>query len=379
MKLVDFTWSRYCVPFRATFHTAHGALSHRVGALVTAHTDNGYAGWGEIAPLPEHSGQSLDNSLNALPRLTRTLQGWELPDVLRFLEVQSADGQLPAPLICGLETALLDALGQASGQRVADLLARDYPSNESSSRATPRTHVPVNAVIGGASVEAAVSSALTAIAAGFTCLKLKLAEASPAALARVAAVRTAIGPAPRLRLDANESWDREQAYTLLTQCADYDIEYIEQPLPAHDLAGMASLRRVTPIPLAADEALGGLESARRILRARAADILILKPQLAGGLRACRQIIQAAHAQGVTCVITSTLETGIGVTAALHLAAASPEITLPCGLATLNLLQNDLLQTSLSIQQGSIELPPGPGLGVHLDQVTLKRFGDEKTL
>src|SRR6185312_10754847 len=170
-----------------------------------------------------------------------------------------------------------------------------------------------------------------------------------------------------------------QARTLLAQCAAYDIEYIEQPLPAHDLAGMASLRRVSPVPLAADEALTGLESARRILRARAADILILKPQLAGGLRICRQISQEAHTQGVACVITSTLETGIGVAAALHLAAAAPEITLPCGLATLNLLANDLLHTSLPIQQGRITLPSGPGLGVHLDQLALDRYGDDRPL
>jgi L-Ala-D/L-Glu epimerase len=379
MKLVDLTWSRYCVPFRAAFHTAHGALSHRSGALVIARIDGGYVGYGEIAPLSEHSGQNLSASIGALPRLARTLQGWELADILRFLETQGADSQLSAPLICGLESALLDAYGQASGLRVADLLASGYPSDQGGVPATPRRHVPVNAVIGGASVEAVVSSARTAIAAGFTCLKLKLTDASQTSLARVAAVRAAIGPIPRLRLDANEGWQGEQARALLAQYAAYDIEYIEQPLPAHDLAGMAALRRVTPIPLAVDEALSGLESARHILRAQAADVLILKPQLAGGPRTCRRIIQEATTQGVRCVITSTLETGIGVAAALHLAAASPEITLPCGLATLDLLEDDLLQTGLPLHQGTIALPSSPGLGVLLDQSALKRFVNEKTL
>lgn len=379
MKLVDLTWSRYCVPFRAAFHTAHGALSHRSGALVTARLDAGSVGYGEIAPLPEHNGQSLSASLDVLPRLARALPGRELVDILRFLEEQRAVGQLPAPLVCGLESALLDAYGQASGLRVADLLACDYPSQQSSSLITPRSSIPVNAIIGGASIDAVVSSARTAIAAGFTCLKLKVTDASPASLARVAAVRSAIGSTPRLRLDANEGWQNEQARALLTQYAPYNIEYIEQPLPAHDLAGMAALRRVTPIPLAADEALTGLESARRILHAQAADVLILKPQLAGGPRTCRRIIQEASTQGVSCVITSTLETGIGVATALHLAAASPEITLPCGLATLDLLENDLLQSGLPIQQGTIALPSGPGLGVHLNQRTLTRFVTEKTL
>ncbi|HEX7736883.1 MAG TPA: o-succinylbenzoate synthase [Ktedonobacteraceae bacterium] len=373
MKLLNLTWSRYRVPFRAAFHTAHGALTYRSGALVTIYTADGHTGSGEIAPLPTHSGHALDESLSALPALARTLQGRDLPDILRFLAVQNEDEQLPPSLICGLESALLDAWGQISGLRVADLLARGYPFEHNNSQVASRERVPVNAVISGTSTEATIASAQAALTLGFTCLKLKLTEASPAALERVAALRAAIGPAPRLRLDANEGWQSEQARGLLVQCAPYDIEYVEQPLPARDLSGLAALRRISPIPLAADEAVSGLASARRLLRAQAADVLILKPQLAGGLHACRRIIQEAYAQGVTCVITSTLETGIGVSAALHLAAASPEITLPCGLATLPLLEHDLLGTNLPVQQGWLELPAAPGLGVHLDQAMLNRF------
>ncbi len=379
MKLLDLTWSHYRVPFCNAFHTAHGKLSHRTGALIAAYTDAGYRGYGEIAPLPEQNGCSLDESLEDLPRLARDLQGRELADILRFCETQSADSQLPSALVCGLETALLDALGQASGLRMAELLAQSSPLAASSSPAQQRSSVPLNAVIGGTTIKAAVTAAQTASVAGFTCLKLKLTDASQAAFERVAAVRAAIGPTPRLRLDANAGWTSEQARVMLSHCAAYDIEYIEQPLPAYDLAGMAALRRVSPIPLAVDEALTGLESARRILQAEAADVLILKPQLAGGPRACRRIIQEANAQHVACVITSTLETGIGVASALHLAAASPEITRPCGLATLALLADDLLQASLPIHQGALELPAAPGLGVRPNLAALKYFLDPARL
>jgi o-succinylbenzoate synthase len=297
---------------------------------------------------------------------------------LHFLKAQTADEQLPAPLICGLETALLDAYGRANHLRLAELLAEDTLIGEDGARMPVQTRVPVNAVIGGVTSEAAVSSARAARAAGFTCFKLKLPDASPQMLERIAAIRTVIGPTARLRLDANGGWQRQQARDLLTRCAVYDIEYIEQPLPAHDLEGMASLRLVSPIPLAVDEALTGLASGRRILQACAADILILKPQLAGGPRICRRIIQEARSQGVDCVITSTLETGVGVATALHLAAASPEIEHPCGLATLNLLESDLLQSGLSLHQDTLELPSGPGLGVHPDQAALFYFRDEKT-
>src|SRR5437588_12492201 len=99
---------------------------------------------------------------------------------------------------------------------------------------------------------------------------------------------------------------------------------------------MSTLRQAVSIPIAADEAVHSLESARLVMEHEAADILVIKPQLAGGLRLVQQIIADATAWGIQCVITSTIETGIGLTAALHLAAATA-ITLECGLATLSLL------------------------------------------
>ena len=373
MKLLDLTWRVYRIPFRRPFVTAHGVLAVRIGAIVTARTDDGSTGYGEVAPLPEQSGVSLDAVLSLLPRLASELCGREMGDILSFLEYASEEGQFPSPLLCGLESALLDAHGRASGHSLAALLARGYPREESIPVSELRARIAVNVVIGGATTELAVEQARAAVDAGFACLKLKLADASYSVVERVASIRAAVGASIRLRLDANEGWSFEQARSLLARCAEYDIEYIEQPLPASDLQGMVHLRRLALVPIAADEAVSGLSSARRLLAAGAADVLILKPQLAGGLRACRRIIQDASRCGVACVITSTLEAGLGVAAALELVAASPEVTLPCGLATLDLLKNDLLRDGLLIERGHIKLPVGPGIGVELDEGALARY------
>ena len=101
-------------------------------------------------------------------------------------------------------------------------------------------------------------------------------------------------------------------------------------------------------------------------------MLILKPQIIGGLHVSRQIIQEATEQGVHCVITSAIETGIGIVGILHLVAASPEVTLECGLATLYILQEDLLIEDLPIHNGILPVPTGAGLGVHLDREELTR-------
>src|SRR5260370_12630081 len=111
---------------------------------------------------------------------------------------------------------------------------------------------------------------------------------------------------------------------------------------------MRARGRAVPIPIAVDEALYSLESANRSLDSEAADVLVIKPQLAGGLRAAQQIMQRAAERGVRSVITSAIEAGVGLAAALHLAAASPAVTLESCLATLPLLTAHFLISDLPI-------------------------------
>lgn len=373
MKLAHLSWMTYRIPFRDPFVTAHGTFSSRAGAIVSARITGGYVGYGEIAPLPAQSGTDLSTSLDLLPGLARELHEREVVDILRLLVAHNGDSQFPPPLICGLETALLDAVGQARGQSVAALLASGYPFAEDYSSIVPRDRIPVNATIGSGPLSSALEQTRRALDEGFTCFKIKLTGSLAAMIERVEALRSAVGFAPRLRLDLNGGLNIEQASTLLTQCAIHDIQYVEQPLPAHDLSGMARLRSISPIPLAVDEALTGLSSARSILQTRAADVLVLKPQLVGGLLTCRQIVQEASQRNVTSVLTSTLETGLGVTAALHLAAASLEITQPCGLATLDLLETHVLEKAPLIERGYINVPATAGLGVRLDEETLQHY------
>ena len=379
LRIVQFRVLPYRISLRSPFTTAHGTLATREGAIVEIFTAKGITGVGEIAPMPDFSGGNLNDALTALHQspIVNDLVGKGLDEALDIL--YGAVDILPASTICGLEIALLDALGQAQQYSISELLTQRSQSNASHLRrpvstqlpiAPPRTHIHINAVIGASATDAAVNNAQAAIATGFRCLKLKLGMGVKADIERVHAVREAIGPTIHLRLDANEAWDFDQAYTILTKCAPLDIQYIEQPLKASDLTGMHNLRQAVPIPIAADEAVYDLTSARRVLAAQAADVLILKPQLVGGLHVSRQIIQEATEHGVHCVITSSIETGIGIVGILHLVAASPEVTLECGLATLHMLEDDLLTEDLPIHDGILTVPTEAGLGVHLDRQAL---------
>jgi len=355
-------WYPYQIPFRRGFATAHGLLTMRTGAIVEVLTTDGYRGIGEIAPLPEFSGESLANALEALPPITVHLQGNSLHAALALLDESKP---VPATVRSGLEVALFDALGKQRGQTIAELL-----QTNSSRR---KTHVPINAVVGASDVSEAVTQAGRAVEQGFSCIKLKMVGDEREQVERVAMVRKAIGPDIQLRLDANEGWNFAQARNILKQCERYHIQYVEQPLPSTEIAGMHALQQEVTIPLAADEAIDSLESARNVLSAHAASILILKPQLLGGLHNTQKIIDEAEKQGVTSVITSSIETGVGLVGVLHLAAACPTVTLPCGLATLALLEDDLLADDLNIQQGCLTVPTTPGLGVTLDRAALARY------
>jgi len=335
----------------------------REGAIIELATTQGLVGIGEIAPLPDFVGGTLADVLRLLPDVTACLQGKTLRDAFQWLDGVA----LPSALQCGLEMALFDVLGHCEQKPLASLLT--------SVATQPRSAMAVNAVVGAPSTQTAVQEAQRAVQAGFGCVKLKVGcmPSLEEELERVAAVRSALGAAARLRLDANEAWTLEQAQAMLTTCAGYDIQYIEQPLSRHDLYAMCQLRQSVTIPIAADEAVGDLASARIVIATRAADILVIKPQLCGGLRNAQRIIQAAEQRGVQCVITTTIESGISLVAALHLAAATPQVTLACGLATAHLLVDDLVLEPLAVQRGVLSVPQGVGLGVTLDRKALKQY------
>nr|BBH95930.1 dipeptide epimerase [Thermogemmatispora argillosa] len=361
LTLERIDWQVYRLPLRAPFRTAHALLTERQGAIVRVTSRHGSLnGYGELAPLPPFS-PPLSHTLAALPELVRRLEGLPLAAALALLDEaqQQAEQPWPAPVMFALEVALLDLQARARGESLLSPYARQA--------------VPVNAVIGAAAPEETAHAARQAVAAGFRCLKLKLSGDEQQDSARLAAVRSSVGDAIALRLDANASWNFAQAERLLRAWASYAIEYVEQPLAATDLEGLRQLRRRSPIPIAADESLSSLESARQIMDLEAADVLILKPQFLGGLRTALRLVEEASARGVGCVITSALEAGIGVCAALHLAAAHPALTQAAGLGTLTLLTSDLLSKPLTLEAGLLQVPVGPGLGVSPDQAALAHY------
>jgi o-succinylbenzoate synthase len=223
-----------------------------------------------------------------------------------------------------------------------------------------RSEVPVNALVPAVDAETAAQLAAEAGAAGMTTVKVKVGDGPLADdVDRVAAVRAALGPGGRIRLDANGAWDVDTAVVALDRLGAYDLELVEQPVA--DLADLAKVRRRVAVPVAADESVRGLGGARRLAALAAADAIVVKVQPLGGVRATLKVIEAA---GVPAVVSSLYETSVGLAAGLALAAALPELLFACGLGTAALLAGDVVADPLIPSGGVLAVrrpEPDPAL------------------
>jgi o-succinylbenzoate synthase len=346
---------RVRVPFRAPFTNAAGTWTARDSWLIKVTAGDGATGWGEAV---------LEDPAAA-------------PAMEALVERLGTVAEVPT-------TAALEAEGPAGRALLAGLSGA---ATKQGSDAVPGgAGIGVNALVGAVDPERAAELAAARVAAGFRTIKLKAGpgEDPDGLVARVTAVRSAVGDHVALRLDANGTWDLDEAARILDALDDLDLQYVEQPLPAADLEGLISLRRRVGVPIAADEAVASVEAAQLVLDHDAADVLVVKPARVGGMMAVARIESLATARGVPVVVSSLFETGIGLAAALACASSVSQFSdLPGwpaagrdhGLATSDLLEDDLLVEPLRVEDGRMWAPAGPGstaLGIAVDEASVER-------
>jgi O-succinylbenzoate synthase len=176
---------------------------------------------------------------------------------------------------------------------------------------------------------------------------------------RLVAVRDALGPSGKIRIDVNGAWDLETATRLLTRLAIFDLEYAEQPV--RTLEEMVELRRRVPVPIAADEAIRLAADPLEVAERGAADVIVLKVQPLGGVE---RAVGIAQRSGLPAVVSSALETSVGIAGGLAAAAALPQLDFACGLGTVSLFIGDVVVDSLLPMAGEIQLrrpEPDPAL------------------
>ena len=230
--------------------------------------------------------------------------------------------------------------------------------------------VPVNAILSGSIREIEVQIK-DKRARGFQVYKLKIGNSIEDDLEKVKFVAGNVAAGSRLRLDANRAYDASDAAVLLDRLRDFDIEFIEEPLQPKSLHLLSELHKKSGFPFALDDSLTdlldiqGLPSAKllELAYAEAFDVAVIKPTITGGVLRSLDLIEKLGSLGIKAVISSTIESGVGSTALLHLAASMRERYLACGFDTLSLLEHTLIEEDLKIENGFMCVPNPPGLGV----------------
>lgn len=324
--------------FREPVATAFGVLRERVLLDLTIEGADGVRGRGESAPLEPYDGVSIERARAALESYRGVLCAGDGLDGGELLDACRAADPLPQAL-AAVDLALWDRAGRRAGVPVAMLLSD-----------AAAAAVVVNATIGAADRAGAAAGATAARAAGFECVKLKVGVGDDAG--RVAAVRAALGPAVRLRLDANGAWTVDEAVRAIDSLEPAGLELVEEPV--HGLEALRRVRERVAVRIAMDESAGEPGA----LASGAADAVCLKLGRCGGISGLLAGATLVRASGAEPYVASTFDGPLGIAAALH-AAAALRLGPACGLATLGLFAD--LDDPFAPRDGVIAVPSGPGL------------------
>ena len=354
MQISRLEWRGVRVPLRDVERALDPAKAGRNALLIWMHMDNGITGVGAAAPVGPGRPPSIADSAAVPHDLAPSALGLHPAVAFDVLSALAPAGGTGDALRFGLETAAFDAMGKNAGRPIADLLGGviDW--------------VPMVALLDFLPPEEAGERALAAVEQGYECVKVSLGARDPDTdVEGVRRVRRAIGDGVGLRADVDEGWTAERAVHTIERLRPYGLEFVEQPVIAEDLSGLARIRRSTHVPIAADEAVATLADAERVVWADAADVLVVKAAKAGGLRHAQAIMAYARDQGMRSTVSSSLETGIGIAASLHLSTALGRAA-PASLGSGARLEHDLLTRPLVPVRGHLTVPHVPGLGVELD-------------
>jgi o-succinylbenzoate synthase len=330
--------------------TSHGSISERLGWIIRVELKNGFAGYGEAGKSLIHDDPGGNEILN---EAVAGIKDRELPNSPAEVEnlVNAVCPQESAAIRFGFETALSDLTARIANMPLCQWLGGKV-----------REEIPVNYLLLGPVNDWNVLKTIIS-EKGYCAVKIKVGSANiEDDVETVRMTRDTLGPNVAIRLDANRGWTFDQAREALKGMHDYDIEYIEEPMEKYDPERLIELKNQTGVKIALDESLTEIEDMKAVLKAGVCEVLILKPAVIGGFLKTLRLYKMAKRYRCRAVMTSTLETEIGIAAHLHMAAMLKGEILPFGLDTLRLYGNADQSLSL-VKNGSINLPAGNGISI----------------
>ena len=353
MRITEVRLGMISVPLRVPFKTALRTVNSVEDVVVEIHTDTGAVGYGEAPPTGAVTGDTTGAIIGALQdHLIKTIVGREVDDFEDLMKAVQKCIMHNTSAKAAVDMALWDLYGQLYGIPVYKMLGGS------------RKQIVTDITISVNDPEEMARDAINAIERGYETLKVKVGANPALDVARLAAVRKAIGPEYCIRIDANQAWTPKQAVRILNQMQEkgLDIEFVEQPVTALDFEGMKYVTERSYVPVLADESVFSPDDALKIMQMRAADLVNIKLMKCGGIYNALKIASAAEVYGVECMIGCMLEAKISVNAAVHLACAKQIIT-KIDLDGPVLCSEDPVIGGAVFNEKMITVSDEPGLGV----------------
>ncbi len=353
MKITKVRLGRISVPLRVPFKTALRSVNSVEDVIVEIHTDTGAVGYGEAPPTGAITGDTTGAIIGAIQdHIAKSIIGRDVDDFEDVLQTVQKCIVKNTSAKAAVDMALWDLYGQLYKIPVYKLMGG------------ARKQIVTDITISVNPPEEMARDAVNAVQRGYDTLKVKVGISPELDVARLTAIREAIGGKTRICIDANQAWSPKQAVRLLNQMQDkgLDIEFVEQPVKAHDFEGLKYVTERSYVPVLADESVFSPEDAMKIMQMGAADLVNIKLMKCGGLYNALKIASAAEVYGVECMIGCMLEAKISVNAAVHLACAKKIIT-KVDLDGPVLCSEDPILGGAVFDEQLITVSDAPGLGI----------------
>ena len=358
-KITDIAIYPFNIKMAEPFRIATMEVDCSPNVLIKIETEEGLVGWGEASPLHSIVGETQSICIAAAQELRRLLIGKDAIEI--SARVQEMDEFLPhnSTIKGAFDMALYDIAGKAVGLPVYQLLG-----------GRPRP-METDLTIGLCHPKEVIKKTQAVLGKGFNIIKVKLGTNLKDDLNRLTAIRET-APKAKIRIDANQGWDRVTAIRALSAFEELDIEFCEQPISASDIKGLREVGGSTTIPLMADEAVFTPASALRLVEEDACPYFNIKLSKSGGIHNSLKVAAIAEAAGVKCMVGCMLESRLGLAAAVHFARATSCVHF-YDLDMVVEHTEELIDGGMTIKNGMISINETPGLGAAPNAEALQRL------
>lgn len=345
---------RFSIPMHP-FTIATGTMHYAQNIFLRVHTGDGLYGVGECSAFPMIAGETQSTCFEMAKDFAALWKGKDEDAIDARLDELNAFTAFNRTIKSAFDMALFDLAAKRAGVPLYRYLGGN------------RKSLQTDLTIGIAAPEAMAATAKEFISQGVQILKVKLGKDASTDIDRVRLIREAVGPQPRIRIDANQGWTFEEAKTVLQAIAAYEIDFCEQPMRYWDDAQLPLLRRHSPIRIMADESVFDHHDAERLIQAGACDYINIKFAKSGGIREALLINKVCESSGIRCMMGGMLESRVALTAFAHFATTQDNIIFydmdTCMLGH----KVDPVTGGVRYNNYFVELPDTPGIGADVDE------------